>query len=132
MFLSDDNITSFFFLLLLRLCKNQNFFFFLHLHTSNVTTHLWRLMFWSCQQNLLPSRYIYIILLALNVCNKSTSTMFHTLSNCYHYSMLSLFGFALYRHTACIHTYIYVYKLRLRHTTEEKDQYHFITHTTKC
>ena len=97
----------------------------------SVTIYLWRLMFWSCQQNLWPS--LSIVVLAINACNTLSSALIHTRCNCCSSScsVLSLLVFALYRHT--VHTS--TYKLRFRHREDEderKGQYHFITRTTNA
>ena len=100
----------------------------------STTTHLWRLMFWSCQQNLFLF-IVIVVVLAINACNMLASTMFDThteagetgsVCNCV---VLSCAVVRLHSHRSMASLFIRRELLVVikEEKTKEKGQYYFIT-----
>jgi hypothetical protein len=94
--------------------EKSDFFFLLRLYKSSITTttHLWRLMLRSCQQNLLPSLYCCS-------CNKCMQQA--NINNVSHSLRLLLLLYALVVRLRIVSSYCaHIYKLRLRHATKKR------------
>lgn len=104
----------------------------------STTTHLWRLMFWSCQQNLFLL-IVIVVVLAINACNMLASTVFdaHThrsretgsVCNCV---VLSWAVVRLHSHRSMASLFIrreLVVVIKEEEKKKEKGQYYFITLT---